>query len=343
MSIAGAEHPRYGLGMDPRLGEMTLFELEILSLLSQHKSLRSLARSKRLLPSHLSKVLRRIEHRLESSVLNRSSKGFVLTVEGRRLSEVARNLLGGTDALLSRAKPVQRERLTIGGVRFICSDVIAPLISILGQQLSQFDFRILDMAPDQLLSAAFQGVMEVMVTVDKPPLSRAWHLTRLTPIFWKLYANADHKLGAVACESAVLEYPFLVPVYWTGEGFERGTDHCPVPWQRRLRGCEVSSTSTAFHVLRHAKDSLVFAPELAARSFLDRQEIREIQVADWKAVSLPLYLAVREETVKRSVQESIRGLLLQFLSAGGAHKSKIQKANEPGRSRGRVDLPQTPL
>ncbi len=302
--------------MDSRLRQVSLFEIELLSELGQHHSLRSLCRAKRMKPPHLSKVLARMEAKLKANVLHRSPKGFVLTPDGIRLVKWARTLIESTEGISKLEHEEAGEEvplITIAASRLVTTALIAPSIHALKEGVSRLRFRLLDMAPDEIERAALKAACDAIVTLGEPTLTRAWETSRFGTIDWGLFASQKHPSPAVTTEGKILSYPFLVPTYWTGDGYETGEDQCPLSWSDRLRGDESASILVALELLRKSETQVVFAPRLAMRELLTTKEVREIQVKGWKKVELPICLAVRASVVTKKLQTRLVRVFSDYL------------------------------
>lgn len=294
-------------------GELSLTELNLVCELAQQTSLRSLGRAKGFEPSHISKMLRRIERKWGAPIVARSVKGIVLTPDGLRLVAVAKDILDKASPLLDSpppgAEPHRKELLTLAAPRFVCQSVLAPLVEHLSAQQSRFRFRILDMAPDQLTTAAFKAACEAVVSIGRPALSSAWNIRPLGDLSWGLFANGRHPLKERTTESLVLRYPFIVPNYWNGKEFEIGHDQCPIPWRKRLLGDETSAISTAIEILKNSETQLIFAPKIVAENSVRDGTLKELNVKGWPEVKRPLYLAVRSDRVSRLMERALLELI----------------------------------
>ncbi len=294
------------------IGQISLFELELLSDLGSHSSLRSLGRAKHLEPPHLSKILGKLEKKLKATLIKRSPKGFFLTPQGLRLVKIAREMLPYRDALTEGSLPQTAEApilLTVAAARFVASHLIAPAVETLRAKDHALRFRLIDMAPDEVEQAALKSVCELLVSIGEPTLTRAWETSRVGHLSWALYASRRHPIGASVKESAVAAYPFLVPTYWKGSGFEKGEDGCPLPWRKRKAGDESSSVITAVELLRNSPDQLLFAPRLVVKHALASGDIKEVRVSEWDRVERPIYLSLRGDAISKSLEKRLLSAL----------------------------------
>ena len=64
---------------------------------------------------------------------------------------------------------------------------------------------------------------------------------------WSLCARNGHPLHdkKVVTEKDVVKYKFILPAYWTQEGFALGNDGCPLAVQKRLRFALLEETRIA--------------------------------------------------------------------------------------------------
>lgn len=305
-----------GMAVDG-IGQISLFELELLSELGSHPSLRSLGRQKHLEPPHLSKILSRLESKLQVNLLKRSPKGILLTPEGLRLVKVAREMIPLREALLDRGKTeleAPQELITVGAPRFVASHLVSPTLEGLRLRNASLRFRLLDMAPDEVEAAALKSACEVVVTIGEPSLTKSWDVTKVGSLSWGLYASRRHPLSTNAREKEVGRYPFLVPTYWKRDGFEKGEDGCPLGWPHRIAGDETSSVLTAVEVLRNSPDQLLFAPRVVVKAQLGTGDFKEIRVVEWARVDRPVYVAVRSDLVAQNfLKRLLTGLSAQLM------------------------------
>lgn len=273
--------------------QVTLFELEILGELGQHTSLRSLSRAKKLEPPHLSKILARAEKKLGLALLKRSPSGYLLTPDGQRVVRFAREMLRTSESWLAPEVP---EPITVAAPRFVAAHVVAPALEALRQDGRRF--RLLDMAPDEVATAAAASAAEVVVSVGDVDLPRTWVPRPLGKLRWALYVPESHPLGSRATVEEVSQHPFVVPTYWSGKGFEAGDDYCPLPWSRRRRGDETSSIITALEIVRRSDTQMVFAPSLVMRATSTLGQMREVRVEGWDRVVRRVTLWLRSDRVR---------------------------------------------
>ena len=289
---------------------VSLFELELFMEVNHFSSIRAVARAKGLLPSHVSKVMHRLEEKIGMNLFKRSAAGVVPTREGLLLAQMAAGILRQVEAFDSNEET--NTVLTVGAVGFINRQVMAPIVgSVKGEPAGRL--RLLDLVPDRILSSGLSGVFEVGVHVGALAWTSIWSSEIVGSMPWRLVARKGHTLGETATANAVLAYPFVIPTYWTAEGFCVGNDHCPAPFSDRIKGDEAATAETALEMVRFS-DQLSFVPEVAAHTLLQFGEVQIIRVTDWPAVTLPVYLSVHSDAVLQSRQKQLAKVLKRQLN-----------------------------
>jgi len=303
--------------MEDGTREITLFELEIFAELSRRRSLRSVARARGLTPSHVSKVLSRLEKKLDRPLLKRSASGVFLSPEGKALLPSADRILQQAEQLDSCRGPEQRRQrpvLSIGSVAFLNSILLAGCLGDLEADHPQHRYRLIDIYPDELLASGMMGAFELAVHIGELSWTRIWHSRRVGELRWGLIGRSGHPVGTFATEAQIKSFPFVVPSYWTTDGFSLGNDHFVFDWNARLQGHEVSTVQSAIEIVRRS-DHLVFAPLLAVKSYLGTGELQQIQIKNYKInVAKSVYLSVREDLISASLHKTLLKTLERQLS-----------------------------
>lgn len=101
---------------------LTVLDLDVLVATSQIGSVRGVARKLQLNPSHVSKILRRLEQRLDKSLFRTSSKGITLTRDANDIVGFAERILQDSNRLIGIASPEERPRqevISIGALSFL--------------------------------------------------------------------------------------------------------------------------------------------------------------------------------------------------------------------------------
>ena len=303
--------------MNELLEKITLQELEIFSEVGQRKSLRSVARRRNLSPSHISKILKRLEKKMGAELIKRSASGVTLTPHARNLLSTADSILEQARSLntSSNSKVLPPTLMSIGAVSFLASKVVSVTLEPLMQIFPNYRFRIIETTPDHLSQGGVKGIFESAVHVGELEWPRTWETLKIGEIQWKLFARKSHPLKKKSTKAEVCEYAFVVPNFWTPEGFVVGNDHCPLSWTERKKGIEISSALNALEVILNT-DQVSYLPDVIVRDAVARKELKEIHVKEWKVPDTrPVYLSVRADAVSKKFQTQFASFLKRALSA----------------------------
>ena len=294
----------------PSVKDISFFELEILVAVAQQRSLRATARSRHLQPSHVSKVLARLEEKLQTNIFVRSASGVVLTREGQGLREIAEKILAQAELLTSPMRIQQQAArlLTIGAVGFLNKLIVAPclpeLTELRGEQAAVYRFRLLDMGPDELVPTGMRGALDLALHVGPLAWTKAWTTRRVGNMTWGLFCAQAHPLGRRPSVAALTAFPFVVPTYWQANEFLIGNDHCPLSWTERAKGHETSSAEAAVAVVK-ATEQLAFIPTIVAQPAIVAGDIRQVEIEGWRPFTAPLLLSVRSQAVPARLQQAL--------------------------------------
>ncbi|HEX4925339.1 MAG TPA: LysR substrate-binding domain-containing protein, partial [Bdellovibrionales bacterium] len=165
----------------------------------------------------------------------------------------------------------------------------------------------------QFVPVALRGAFQVCVHTQELDWPRTWSSEQVGYLRWHLCARKDHPVFEKPGAREVAKYPFVFPVYWTQEGFRYGSDQCPLPMAKRVRGVETTTAAAAAEIVRQS-DHLAFVPELAVRPYLQRGELMIVPVTSWRPVAQPVFLSVKNDVVKQSVFERLQVLCRKELA-----------------------------
>jgi len=289
--------------------DVSLFELEVFTTLSTARSVRAAARQLKLKPSHVSKVLTRLEAKLGKELALRSPTGIVLNREGVILEEVARKILRESAALadgfkLPTAANPAKTVLTIGGLSYVNRSLLAGSTKIMESFDESLRFRFLDIAPDKIIAAAVKGAFDLAIHTSSDEWPNTWTITKIGDAIWSLYSRTGHPLGTHATAEEVNRYPFVIPTYWDGKEYLRGDDYCKIPISDRTVGHEASTADLAAQIVK-TSDQLGYLPRLGVIGYVHQNELTEISVREWEVVKKPLYLAVKSDKIKKKLYNSL--------------------------------------
>lgn len=288
---------------------ITLLDLNILVAMSEQGSVRGVARTLKLNPSHVSKILKSLEEKLERSLFKTSPKGITLTRDANDIVQYAKNILQNSNQFVGNtddsAHLPHMEILTIGALSFLNKALVSHALKAMNDD---YRFRLLDLSPDQLPLAAFKGIIELAVHTNPENWTKAWDVTKLGSVRWALIARKDHPVLSRLTSTEVIRYPFVVPTYWEDSRYVSGDDFFPIPWSKRIKGHEASTADTALQLVL-STDHLAFLPALLLRAQHAEAELDEIKLPGLPVVRKDVFLLTRIDRIRKKTQQRIlRGL-----------------------------------
>jgi len=268
------------------------------------KSIRELARRQNITPSQISKALRKLEQKAKARLVERSVHGVVLTHEGLRVLPVFKDILSRADDLNENVKGTQSSTLAIGSTSFLVNHLLIPALTESALQES-VRFRFLEISPDQFTNAGLRNAFEIAFHFGKQAWPGTWHQEKLGDVGWSLCCSLKHPLAdkKSITEREALKWKFVMPSYWTQEGFALGNDGCPIPMSKRLKGHETSTAEGGMAIVLNT-NQIGYLPNILIRSFEESGEVHRLEVRGWEEVR-PLYLAVRSDLVSEKQLRNI--------------------------------------
>jgi DNA-binding transcriptional LysR family regulator len=291
---------REALGAAMRHQDLTLKELELFVLASRTQSFREVARQSGMLPAHVSKVMKKIEEKVDTQLFKRSVSGIILTPDALVLLETAEQICEMAKDLGASGKAVSVDKnplWTIGSISFLTTFLLSPTIGKIRKALKKKPrFRLIEFTHNDLVAHGLKGAFELAIHIESLEWTQVWQSIHVGNIRWKLYGRADHPLGETCEESEALKYPFIVPTDWNDRGYTVGEDHCPISVRRRIKGDECATAETALELCK-TSDQLCFIPEIMAKEWCKLKKMTEITVKSWPAVDKEIYLSVKTDVV----------------------------------------------
>ncbi len=299
--------------MNPLMPNVSLTELDLFLRVGKLKSLRECSRQLNMTPGAISKVLKRLEQKLDATLMTRSISGIVLTSEGSELIQMAEKMLqlaAQASPKLGRRQGFKEKVWGIGAVSFLSSRLISQCVPTLARLRPNTRFRVVEFTTNELVSYGLNGAFEIAVHGEPLEWTRVWSTHEIGALTWGLFAATNHpltKLKSVA-ESDVIRYPFTMPTQWTTQGFLRGDDQCPVPWGRRFPGHEAVTAETSLEIVQ-ASQQLTFVPSILAQRSLNANLVRQLKVKDWPSVQKSIYLSIRDDLISKPFLQSLTDVI----------------------------------
>jgi DNA-binding transcriptional LysR family regulator len=283
------------------------------------RSIREVARRRNSTSGQVSKSIQGLERLIGTKLFRRSVAGVLLTSQGTEFRSIAQDLLRHGEKIeglvTGRRKGGFSKVLAIAGTSFLNTYFVTPTVCDFMQESEATTIRFLDVAPDQTVPVGLRGGFEMAVHFGLLPWPGTWVSTRLGKIRWTLTARADHPLSRTASLNQILEYPFVVPTYWTTEGLVRGNDQFPVPISKRKAGYETATADAAVPIVMSTQH-IAFLPDLLVRSNIQMKRLKEIRGDKFSAVEKELFLSAKSDAVPAKIYEGLAAAMQSVLRKG---------------------------
>lgn len=305
------------MATDPK--SATFQELEVFLLVARMRSIRAAARELNLLPSHVSKVISRLESKLGLKLIERSATGVGISRDGIATLAIARSVLNEGKPLFRDSQETINQTadlpvLTIGSFSYVNQILLPNSLRRMPDMLTKHRLRILDLPPSTFSNTASKSIFDFVIHNRQDIWPKSWDITSLGQMSWGLFSRTKHPVGETPVIDEVLQYPFVIPTYWQGDEYHAGDDLFPIPWTKRIKGHEAS---TAFSALQLASQSnhLSYVPKIIAQSFVSHQAVQEVKVAELEIVQRDLYLMTRIDQVGNKEKRAFAKAVTQTLRA----------------------------
>lgn len=257
------------------LEDLRLADLSTVLVVARHRSVTKAAKELRVTPSHVSRVLDRVEKALGRALFERTSRGL----EPRDGSEEAFGSL--RRALDVMGQVAETERAHRGVV--VPSFLVGLLLPVFARLISE-RIRVVQGGANHLRAAAGSATFDFAVLTENIELDGDWFSKKLGYIQMGVYARPSFRkqFGAQVTVAELAGCRFICPVYWAGETLQRGDDGFPLTTGARAVGDEVLHVEEGLR-LACERDQLVVAHKVVARAYVERGQVKEIPVTDWNA------------------------------------------------------------
>jgi len=195
--------------------------------------------------------------------------------------------------------------LAVAGTAFINTHFTTPVVCRSSGLWPTTTFRFLDLAPDQMVATGMRGGFDLAVHHNPLSWPNSWVTKKIGKSRWVLCARADHPLSKRPTLKQVLEYPFVLPSYWTSEGLLRGNDHFPIPMSKRQTGFETATADAAIPILAET-NQLAFLPEILVKAALESGKLKALKVIELPMVQRDLFISAKADSVPAALFENLR-------------------------------------
>lgn len=263
---------------DGDVTELRIGDLLTFLAVARSSSLTAAARERNVTPSQVSKAITRVEAHFGKKLLDRGSRGVVLSEAGRHLRPTLETILAQLET--ARIEKPEVTNLTVGAPSYLQ----AALIPVLAVALPDVRLRGVELPPSLLRANAEDERFDVLLLPSEPGhLASSWEAEEVGEVRKALFGTPDlaSSLGpGPVSPDALVEIPFVCPVYRREGRIIPIADDCPLPQSRRRVGHEVMTILVGLEVAA-ATNQLVFGPAIAARRHVQTGALIEIPVVGW--------------------------------------------------------------
>jgi DNA-binding transcriptional LysR family regulator len=253
-------------------------------------------------PSHVSKVLTRIEAQLKRKLVRRGTRGVELTAAGEMavpLVEAVFEPLGRLERAEAEALPV----VHVGAPSFLC----ALLVPCIARALHDRRVRGIELAPAALRGHPTDGPFDILVaTGSAKRMPPTWSVSVLGHVRKMLLCSPTlaRTFGVTPVDPQRLsKVPFITPVYRLNGQYVPSDDDCPLSRSERRQGSEAQTLLCALE-MAVITDQAVFGPVSAARRFIAEGSIVAVPVRGWN-VQDECFIAVNPDRVLARVRDVV--------------------------------------
>ena len=257
------------------LEDLRLADLALVLVVARYRNVTKAAKELRVTPSHVSRVLDRVEKALGQVLFERTSRGL----EMRDGTEQTLLALRRCVNLVGQAAETEAGHRGVVVPSFVVGLLLPVFARVLHERI-----RVVQGGAHQIRGAASSAIFDFAVLPETVQLEGDWFAKRLGSLKMGIYARPSFRMQ-YAPKVTVADLAgsrFICPVYWAGETLLRGEDGFPLPSSSRLVGDEVLHVEEGLR-LASERDQLVAAHKVVAQPYVERGALQEIVVTDWKA------------------------------------------------------------
>ena len=256
-------------------------------------SLTAAARERRVTPSQVSKAITRVEAHFARKLIERGSRGVVLSEAGRLLAPALEAVV--TQLESARAASPDGAEITLGAPSYLQTS----LLPVLGAAAPNVRVRAFELPPSLLRANAQDDGFDILLLPGGGEhLPASWVGEEVGTIRRGLFASPALRQqlgkGAVPLER-LAEVPFIIPIFRQQGRVVPVDDDFPLPRSQRKIGHQVQTFLVGLEVAAQT-EQLAFGPAIAAQRHVASGALVEIPIAGY-AVTEPLTFACNVDRV----------------------------------------------
>jgi DNA-binding transcriptional LysR family regulator len=274
-------------------------------------SLTAAARERRVTPSQVSKAITRVETHFARKLIERGSRGVVLSEAGRLLAPALESVVNQLES--ARAASPDGAEITLGAPSYLQTS----LLPVLGSAAPNVRVRAFELPPSLLRANAQDDGFDILLLPgDGEHLPASWVAEQVGTIRRGLFASPAlrQRLGKGAVPLELLaEVPFIIPIFRQQGRVVPVDDDFPLPRSQRKIGHQVQTFLVGLEVAAQT-EQLAFGPAIAAQRHLSSGALVEIPIAGY-AVTEPLTFACNVDRVSARLRTAFGTALRSAMTA----------------------------
>ncbi|MEA2746509.1 MAG: hypothetical protein QOI41_652 [Myxococcales bacterium] len=279
-------------------------------------SLTAAARERRVTPSQVSKAITRVETHFARKLIERGSRGVMLSEAGRLLAPALEAVVNQLEA--ARAASPDGAEITLGAPSYLQTS----LLPVLGLAAPNVRVRAFELPPSLLRANAQDDGFDILLLPGGGEhLPASWVAEEVGTIRRGLFASPALRArlgkGAVPLER-LAEVPFIIPIFRQQGRVVPVDDDFPLPRSQRKIGHQVQTFLVGLEVAAQT-EQLAFGPAIAAQRHLATGALVEIPIAGY-AVTEPLTFACNVDRVSARLRSAFgTGLRTAMIAMSSSH------------------------
>jgi DNA-binding transcriptional LysR family regulator len=274
-------------------------------------SLTAAARERRVTPSQVSKAITRVETHFARKLIERGSRGVVLSEAGRLLAPALESVVNQLES--ARAASPDGAEITLGAPSYLQTS----LLPVLGSAAPNIRVRAFELPPSLLRANAQDDGFDILLLPgDGEHLPASWVAEQVGTLRRGLFASPALRQrlgkGAVPLER-LAEVPFIIPIYRQQGRVVPVDDDFPLPRTQRKVGHQVQTFLVGLEVAAQT-EQLAFGPAIAAQRHVSTGALIEIPIAGYE-VTEPLTFACNVDRVSARLRTALGTALRSAMTA----------------------------
>lgn len=303
--------------MEQGLKRLTLQELDCFLRVARIGSIREVARILSMETAQLSRMMKRLEGRLEVRLFDRSARGLSLTALGR-------DVLASAERIWAEFEHIRDVRVTkkskaatgftidgIGAAPYLTQFVIAPAFASLQDSGRLQKAQIAELPVERLVLSGLSGHIDVAVHTGELGFPKTWMTEKVGVINWYLYGSGARFKEGKLSRAELEKLSFVYPVYWSQEGLRDGDRDFPHSPMVRDKCVGVTSAYAAVELIR-TTSMVSYLPEIVVER-VGARDVRRLRIADEVVMKDDLWMSFRADALSRRTVTSLLEAMRQVL------------------------------